>query len=358
MIELLIVLGITVVMGSIMTTNYFGYQTKQSLNGTSDELLGSLRNTQQSAITQDGESAWGIYVNAVTDEKDYYEIFYGDSYAAGTVVSTTTLPTDVQFSAPAQGSTAEIVFAKSTGIPSGESYFSIVSTRNSSFASTITFNTTSGLIDFIPNFSCEEVVSYDDKSYDTVIIGSQCWMAENLDYDDGCSLITWVDATDVGWCGYYTGGPFANEGLLYQWSAAMDGSTTAGAQGLCPTGWHIPTDAEWCTLEQSVDSSITCDEIDSWRGIDGGGKLKETGYTHWNSPNTGATNSSGFTALGVGFRGYYGDFGGRLGLAYFWSSVESGGNGVGRNLASTEARIGRGEVFPKVDGFSVRCVKN
>jgi type II secretion system protein G len=125
------------------------------------------------------------------------------------------------------------------------------------------------------------------KTYNTVQIGTQCWMKENLDYDNGCSSETWVNNTDVGWCGYYTGGPFANEGLLYQWSAAMADSTTEGAQGICPTGWHVPTDAELVALEQytvsvigSVATQYACDTIlTGWRrcadndGTDAGGPL-------------------------------------------------------------------------------------
>ena len=75
-------------------------------------------------------------------------------------------------------------------------------------------------------------------------------MAESLDYDNGCSSETWVYNTDVGWCGYYTDGPFTNEGLLYQWSAAMNDSIVDGAQGICPADWHIPTDDEWYNLEK------------------------------------------------------------------------------------------------------------
>ncbi|MDO8443294.1 MAG: prepilin-type N-terminal cleavage/methylation domain-containing protein, partial [bacterium] len=146
LIELLITLGITVILGSVGTANYFNYQSSVATEAAAAELTGTLRDARQRAISQDQSSAWGVYINSVADANDYYELFYGDSYAAGTVVSRTTLSTSVQFSVPAQGSTLEINFAKSTGLPSGEYTVSLASVRNSSIAETTTFNTTTGVI--------------------------------------------------------------------------------------------------------------------------------------------------------------------------------------------------------------------
>lgn len=190
--------------------------------------------------------------------------------------------------------------------------------------------------------------SRDDKTYDTVLIGSQCWMAENLDYDDGCSSITWVNSLDAGWCGYYTGGPFANEGLLYQWSAAMDGSTTAGSQGICPTGWHIPTDAEWKILVEGQ-ATAGCESSTGWQCSPAGSHLSDYTLNH--------DNTSGFSGILAGYRGTAGSFYYRSSGAYVWSSVESGGNAWTRTLASGYATVYR-NANSKAIGYSVRCLKD
>ena len=130
----------------------------------------------------------------------------------------------------------------------------------------------------------------DGNTYNTVAIGTQCWMAENLNY-----------ATDNSWW-YENNGEYGDiYGRLYTWTAAL----TA-----CPDGWHLPTDDEWTTLTDYLGGENVA-----------GGKLKETGTTHWLSPNTGATNSSGFTALPAGFRYYVGVSFNRLGLSTYWWSA-------------------------------------
>ncbi len=86
-------------------------------------------------------------------------------------------------------------------------------------------------------------------------------------------------------------------GGLYQWEEMMQYVTTPGAQGICPDGWHLPTDEEFKTMEMALGMSQGEADDTGWRGTDEGGKMKESGTTHWYSPNMGATNSSGFTAL-------------------------------------------------------------
>ncbi len=202
----------------------------------------------------------------------------------------------------------------------------------------------------LPNCGAGPIV-YAGQSYRTILIGKQCWFQQNLDYDNGCSLITWVNNTDVGWCGYYTGGPFANEGLLYQWSAAMNNSTTAGARGVCPTGWHIPTHDEWTTLERSICTSTTCTTdfpydltTTDWRGTNEGTALKAGG-------------TSGFNGLLAGVRGTDGLFSDRTLYTGIWSSVDSRGNAWVRYLTSGYVSMYRG-TDSKALGFSVRCLKN
>ena len=146
-------------------------------------------------------------------------------------------------------------------------------------------------------------------------------------------------------------------GGLYQWDEMMGYTTTACVQGNCPQGWHLPTDAEWCILEQTVDPTITCSS-QYWRGIDGGGKLKEAGTTHWSSPNTGATNSSRFTALPGGSRFDNGSFNFITNDGFWSSSTEhSASSAWTRNLHYHNASVNRVNLN-KSDGFSVRCLRD
>ena len=136
-------------------------------------------------------------------------------------------------------------------------------------------------------------------------------------------------------------------GGLYQWDEMMQGSTTPGEQGICPTGWHIPTDGEWTALTTFlVGESVA------------GGKMKEAGYAHWAAPNTGATNSSGFTALPGGDRGGSGNFVNLTNAAYFWSSSQDDVTHAWyRELICNDAGVGHGSI-DKTYGWSARCVKN
>ncbi|MEN8120519.1 MAG: FISUMP domain-containing protein [Bacteroidota bacterium] len=226
----------------------------------------------------------------------------------------------------------------------------------------------------------------DGNTYPTVKIGNQWWMAENLKvthYDNsgvqGALIPYYNDAqnsewaalgdneTDKGYC-FYTG-EGDTYGALYTWAAAMNGngSSTAnpsGIQGVCPTGWHLPSDAEWKELEMQLKMTPTEADSESWRGLDQGGKLKATGDLTtgdglWTSPNTGATNESLLTALPGGSRssdtGVFNNLGGN---GYFWSTTNYSSTGnMGRNLGYNTATVYRGP-FAKSFGLSVRCVKD
>jgi len=200
--------------------------------------------------------------------------------------------------------------------------------------------------------------SRDSQTYTSVEIGTQCWMAESLNIGtmiSGSSSQS-NNSTIEKYCYSNSTANCDEYGGLYQWNEMMQYSTTPGTQCICPDGWHLPTDAEWCALEQEVDPTITCSST-GWRGVDGGGKLKEAGTTHWLSPNTGATNSSGFTALPGGYRDTNGSF---LNLTYhanFWSSSENGSNAWYRNLYYNNAQVYRYS-YDKSSGFSVRCLRD
>jgi uncharacterized protein (TIGR02145 family) len=168
----------------------------------------------------------------------------------------------------------------------------------------------------------EVVKDIDNNKYDIITIGTQTWMAENLKttrYNDGTliPLITdntpWGNAStnkSPGYC-WYNNVP-ANliaYGALYNWYAINTASN--GNKNVCPTGWHVPTDGEWTTLTNALGGT----------GV-AGGKMKEAGLAHWVTPNTGATNESGFAGLPGGYRKGDGTFVNVGSYGYWWSSTE------------------------------------
>ncbi|MCX6270029.1 MAG: dockerin type I domain-containing protein [Bacteroidetes bacterium] len=201
---------------------------------------------------------------------------------------------------------------------------------------------------------------YGGQTYNTVQIGAQCWMKENLNI--GTMINGTLNQTDNGiiekYC--FNNLPVNCEqyGGMYQWDEAMQFSLQAGAQGICPSGWHIPTDAEWCTLTTFLDPSVNCSLMAQWTGTDIGGLLKEAGYDHWNYPNGGATNASGFTALGAGYRYNNSTFYGLKADNYTWcSELYTTGNAFNRSLYTYGSTISRLEGY-RENGYSVRCLKD
>ena len=209
----------------------------------------------------------------------------------------------------------------------------------------------------------DTVTDIDGNVYETVQIGNQLWMAENLKvthYNNGDEILTgynnpeWTNLSTGAYAVYYDN-PSNTEtyGNLYNWYAVDDN------RGMCSEDWHIPTDEEIKVLEIYLGMSESEANSDGWRGTNEGGKLKEEGTTHWVSPNTGATNESGFTALPGGSRFYYdGIYQNIGGLGYFWSSSEGDSNYAWIRLLSYNfSGIHRGN-YNKRSGFSVRCVRD
>ena len=193
----------------------------------------------------------------------------------------------------------------------------------------------------------------DGNNYPVVQIGEQTWMAENLKttkYLNGDLIGTTTPAsanisgeTTPKYQWAYNGNEanVTTYGRLYTWYAITDN------RNVCPTGWHLPNDAEWTALTTSLGEDVA------------GGKLKETGLDHWDSPNTGATNETGFTALPGGIKDLDGTFYG-LGdeIGYWWSSSESAASFAwGRSIYYNLSLIDRYE-YNESYGFSVRCVKD
>jgi len=193
----------------------------------------------------------------------------------------------------------------------------------------------------------------DGNTYHTVTIGTQEWMVENLKttkYSDGTAipLVTdntdWSDLSTPGYC-YYN-----NDNATYKnVYGALYNFYTISTGKLCPTGWHVPTDSEWTTLITFVGGENVA-----------GGKLKELGTAHWNSPNTGAINENGFTALPGGSRDRSnGTFSGVGSSGYWWSSTVVGGTDAYiRLMTSTGEGVSRYRTIGMKGGRSVRCVKD
>lgn len=192
-------------------------------------------------------------------------------------------------------------------------------------------------------------------------ICDQDWMVRNLDVDhyrngDPIPQVTdqsaWIGLKTGAWCYYNNDSAYgAVYGKLYNWQAVND------PRGLAPIGWHIPSDGEWNSLAICLDPNANLNIFN--QSPIAGGAMKETGSTHWIYPNTGATNSSGFTGLPGGYRINSGfDHINNYGL--WWSSSEgniSMGDVWTRVLSYSDGYIGRGSNF-KPEGHSVRCLRD
>jgi uncharacterized protein (TIGR02145 family) len=207
------------------------------------------------------------------------------------------------------------------------------------------------------------ITDIDGNDYKLVKIGDQIWTAENLKvthYRNGDAIPNetgdeeWCDLLSGAYCNYDNDEIYmATYGRLYNWLAVNDSRNIAIA------GWHVPTDEEWKELEMYLGMSQSQADDVGYRGSDEGGKMKETGTTHWNSPNEGATNESGFTALPGGYRTYgAGHFVTMGNLAYFWSSTEGNSNEAWfRVLDSGTPRVSRYS-DNKCRGVSIRLVRD
>jgi uncharacterized protein (TIGR02145 family) len=152
------------------------------------------------------------------------------------------------------------------------------------------------------------VTDIDGNVYQTVTIGAQVWMLENLKVTHYCNGEAIPDVTAVApWAGLSTGAccVFNNAGSnvavygrLYNWYAVND------PRSIAPAGWHVASEADWQQLEAYLGMNEADLNLTGYRGTTEGGKLKEVGTMHWAGPNAGATNESGFTALPGGFRDY------------------------------------------------------
>jgi uncharacterized protein (TIGR02145 family) len=211
-----------------------------------------------------------------------------------------------------------------------------------------------------PNLNYGSMTDQDGNVYKTIVIGTQEWMAENLKtsiYRNGDIIPTnitdneWSNSiiNQLGaWVLYNNDNQYeCPYGKLYNWNAATD------PRNLCPAGWHIPADDEWSTLTDYLGGVAVA-----------GGKMKTTGTQFWNSPNSVATNESGFSGLPSGYRYYYSK---NVGGTYYsigdyclwWSSSEfDASTAWKRGLAYNDGNISNQGGFNKQSGISVRCLKD
>ena len=262
--------------------------------------------------------------------------------ARGVCWSLTTGPIATDSHTTEDGTTG--IFTSSlTGLTAGTTYYVRAYATNgagTAYGSEISFTT--------PRPLTGTVNDIDGNTYNYVTIGTQTWMVENLKttkYRNGDAIAnvidgaTWGGLSSGAYCWY--NGYGATYGALYNWYAVAD------SRNIAPTGWHVPTDAEWYTL------------TDYLGGLNAAGvKLKEAGTVHWRTPNTGASNSSGFTALPGGYRDDNGIFGYIGGYGYLWSSTEystlqAWTMYTGYDLSNAGIGYGR-----KVYGYSVRCLRD
>ncbi|MDP1621051.1 MAG: FISUMP domain-containing protein [Bacteroidales bacterium] len=214
--------------------------------------------------------------------------------------------------------------------------------------------TLAGLI-IISNLQAQTVTDIDGNVYPTVNIGTQVWMAENLKttrFNDGTNIPMEMDSTAwnhlsyPAYCWYSNASVYKDIfGALYNWLAV-------GAGKLAPTGWHVATDAEWTILTNLLGGAGSA-----------GGKLKtvgtiEVGTSYWYTPNTGATNASGFSGLPGGAREFDGSYNYLFSYGFWWTATnDNSGFAYYRNLSYNYADVQRG-LLNYQDGLSVRCVKD
>jgi uncharacterized protein (TIGR02145 family) len=250
------------------------------------------------------------------------------------------------------------------GLTSGSLYFVRAYARTSAGV----YYSTERSFSPIPGLRCPgtpSVTDIDGNLYHTVQIGNQCWIQSNLKvskYRNGVSIPTGLGNSDwqnttAGAYAVYNNDP-VNDGLygkLFNHYAVTD------SRGLCPTGWHVPTNGEWNQMVKYLDPNADTVCIGCVQSSIVGDMLKSTATQPtpggWNFPNTGATNSSGFTAYSGGLRRYIGDF---EHIGYFgnwWTSSMSASYPLYRYLYHDHSRIIQGQ-GSFISGFSVRCIRD
>jgi uncharacterized protein (TIGR02145 family) len=312
--------------------------------GVCPSVLSTLSTTSASAITTTTASSGG---NITSDGG-------GTITARGVCWSTSQNPTIALTTKTSNGTGTGSFSSSLTGLSPNTLYYVRAYATNSAgtaYGNQVSFTT---LVSTNP-------VDADGNTYTTVSIGTQVWMKENLKvskYRNGDPIPT--NLSDAAWSTATTGAyaiynnDAANNtlyGKLYNWYAVAD------PRGLCPTGWHVPTDAEWYFLENYLDPTVNDPNATGYRGTDVGGKLKAVSSL-WTGSNTSATNSSGFTGLPGGSRFNGGSFESIGANGVWWSSPQGSSSAAWYRVldyffAGSDRNVGN-----KSYGFSVRCLRD
>jgi uncharacterized protein (TIGR02145 family) len=323
-------------------TTYYVAAFAKNVKGTSPG--DTLSFTTYAAPTVDTDTASSVTSSAATLSATITATGGAAVSATGFKYGTDTAltsPTNVSGSGTASPFTASL-----TSLSPGTQYWAVGYATNSvgtSYGDTITFTTSAAA----PVFTCgTSTVTYDGYSYATVLIGTQCWFQENLQtdqYRDGSSIPGQL--TDADWSLSTTGTQavweegtaneavnLAAQGRMYNGYAVLD------ARGLCPTGWHVPTSAEWTSLT-------------TYLGANAGTQMKS--FYGWNG-----TNPNGFNAIPVVWRGTAGVFNNSGAEAYFWTSTAVTGTTSARRYLTTANTGLTADNSSNKRGFSVRCLKD
>jgi uncharacterized protein (TIGR02145 family) len=241
-----------------------------------------------------------------------------------------------------------------TGLSANTTYYVRAYATNSAgtaYGNELSFTTTAGGGGIVSNPGAG--VTFNGYTYASIVLGNgQEWMAENLrttTYANGDPVpnVTdgnqWAGLTTGAWCYYNNDNQYDNPyGKLYNWYAVAD------PRNVCPTGWHVPTDAEWTVLSDYLGGELVA-----------GGKMKSTGTQYWQSPNSDATNESGFSGLpGGGRSNLFGIFVNVGDDGNWWSSSESSATSAwGRGLYYTNGFVDRSDGDKRL-GLSVRCLRD
>ena len=263
-----------------------------------------------------------------------------------------------------------------TGLSSSTTYYVRAYATNSvgtSYGNELSFTTTTTTSNGQPCPNASTLTDIDGNTYNTVQIGSQCWMKESLrttKYADGTAISQGSGSSTTTAYWYYPNGDASNKptyGLLYNWKAVMRNSSSSdsnpsGVQGICPTGWHVPSDAEWKQVEIAVGMSQSDADDTGYRGNIAAKLSGNIGWTSSSNANAAGNmsapnrNSSGFSVLPAG-RYYYNymSFGTDV---HFWNTTEYNSSKAWQHtLKHSSAGVGRSD-DDKVSGYSVRCVKD
>jgi len=207
-------------------------------------------------------------------------------------------------------------------------------------------------------------LEYGGQTYHTIQVAGQCWMRENLNIGtymlsgdtlkNNDTIEKYCYNDNVANCDKYGG--------MYNWPELMKYNDSV-PQGICPAGWHIPSDQDWIILEAQLDSLYTINDTmwnnTGWRGSNVGGKMKMSGLADWYKPNIGAENSTGFTAVPGGIRYHDNLVFDKIKAAnYLWSSTKIGeSNAWFRLLSYAHEDVNRSNTHFE-NAFSVRCLKD